>query len=193
MDGVDKGRRIVALLAILALVVVVAILSFSDRTAKPMQLNGDMLGQDNTETSVEYSQRASESLENAAVGEEAYSLVTFTQPLSPSEASNLLEGVGRVNAMVMLSAPAMDLPEPIAGETREDVFNRQIKLVDAQLSGIGNVRAPGELNGVVVWDIPQKVRVLSESSLVYSVETLPPDAAWGSFGIRPVDTSGTNF
>lgn len=28
MDGVDKGRRIVALLAILALVVVVAILSF---------------------------------------------------------------------------------------------------------------------------------------------------------------------
>ncbi|ALC06316.1 hypothetical protein CDES_09655 [Corynebacterium deserti GIMN1.010] len=193
MDGFDKGRRIVALLAILTLLTVVAVLSFSDRTAKPMQLNGDVLGQDSSETSAEYLQRASESVANAEDGEQAYSLVTFTQPLSPSEASNLLEGIGRVNAMVMLSAPAMDLPEPIAGETREDVFNRQIKLVDAQLSGIGDVHAPGELNGVVVWDIPQKVRVLSESSLVYSVETLPPDAAWGSFGIRPVDTSGTNF
>lgn len=193
MDGFDKGRRIVALLAILTLLTVVAVLSFSDRTAKPMQLNGDVLGQDSSETSAEYLQRASESVANAEDGEQAYSLVTFTQPLSPSEASNLLEGIGRVNAMVMLSAPAMDLPEPIAGETREDVFNRQIKLVDAQLSGIGDVHAPGELNGVVVWDIPQKVRVLSESSLVYSVETLPPDAAWGSFGIRPVDTSGTSF
>ncbi|ALP50578.1 hypothetical protein P9K31_04835 [Corynebacterium glutamicum] len=187
MDGVDKGRRIIALLAILALVVVVAILSFSDRTAKPMQLNGDMLGQDNTETSVEYLQRASESLADATDGEEAYSLVTFAQPLSPAEAGELLDGIGRVSAMVMLSAPAMDLPEPIAGETREDVFNRQIALVDAQLSGIGNVRAPGELNGVVVWDIPENVRPLAESPLVYSIETLPPDAAWGSFGVRPVD------
>ncbi|BAU96471.1 hypothetical protein N24_2209 [Corynebacterium suranareeae] len=193
MDGFDKGRRIVALFAILALIIVVAVLSFSDRTAKPMQLNGDMLGQDSSETSAEYLQRASDSLDRAEDGEKAYSLVTFAQSLPTAEASDLLEGIGRVNAMIMLSAPAMDLPEPIAGETRKDVFDRQIMLVDAQLSGIGNVRAPRELNGVVVWDTPEKVRPLAESPLVYSIETLPPDAAWGSFGIRPVDTSGTSF
>lgn len=187
MDGVDKGRRIIASLAILALVVVVAVLSFSDRTAKPMQINGDMLGQDSSETAAEYAQRAAASVAEAPDGEHAYSLVSFAQLLSPADAAELLEGIDRVNAMIMLSAPAMDLPEPIAGETREDVFNRQIMLVDAQLSGIGNVRAPAELNGVVVWETPEKVRHLAENPLVFSVETLPPDAAWGGFGVRPVD------
>ena len=187
MDGLDKGRRIVAALALLALVAVVVALSFSDRTAKPMAINGDTLGPDSTESSVEYQERAAVTFAEAPLGETAYSLITFTQPLGSEDAASLLQGVKRVNAMIMLSAPAMDIPEPIAGETRADVFKRQISLVDASLAGIGDVRAPTELNGVVVWEAPENLEKIAENPLVFSVETLPPDAAWGSFGVRPVN------
>lgn len=191
MDGFDRGRRIAAVLALLGLVIVVALLSFSDRTAKPMAINGDMLGQETSESIDAYAARAATSLTAAPSGRDAYALVSFKRPLDAGSAAEVVADVGRVNAMVMLSAPAMPLPEPIAGETRADVFQRQITLVDAQLAGIGNVRAPQELNGVVVWDTPEVLQQLAANQEVFSVEVLPPDAAWGAFGVRPVNVDGT--
>ncbi|MFP7364484.1 hypothetical protein SFC07_01685 [Corynebacterium callunae] len=191
MDSFDRGRRALALLAIVALIALVVALSFSDRTAKPMAINGDMLGQETSESIDAYAARAGTSLAEAPAGEKAYALVSFARPLNAEAAAAVLDGIGRVNAMVMLSAPAMALPEPIAGESRADVFQRQITLVDAQLAGIGNVRAPQELNGVVVWDTPEAVKKIAENPEVFSVEILPPDAAWGAFGVRPVNVDGT--
>lgn len=185
----DKGRKIVAVISIIGLIAVIIALSFSDRVAKPMPINGDVLGQDNSESLEEYKARADASLEAAPAEKKAYALITFNQTLSASDASGLLSGIGRVSAMVMKSAAPMALPEPIAGEAREDVFNRQFDQVARGLSGIGNVEAPREMNGVVVWDEGYVLHSVARDTAVFAVEVLPPDAVWGNFGVRPVSVA----
>lgn len=188
--GFDRGRKVLAALAVLALVVTVIALSFSDRTAKPMAVNGDLLGQDSSESITEYRERSETSLRAAPAGEEAFALVTFDGPRSAVDAGELLAETRRVNAMVMLSAPAMGLPEPVAGEDRAAVFNRQFDQVERSLAGIGDVGLDRVLNGVVVRDTGEALRSLNREPEVFSVEVLPPDAAWGAFGIRPVYLDG---
>lgn len=188
--GFDRGRRIVAVVSILVLVGAVLILSFSDRTDRPMAINGDQLGQDSSEAVSEYRERAGISLEQAPTEEPAYALVTFTEALPATRAGDLLAEIRRVNAMIMLSAPAMALPEPVAGQSRAEVFERQFDQVERSLGGIGAVGLDRELNAVVVRDTGGALRTLAQSPEVFSVEVLPPDAAWGAFGIRPVYPDG---
>lgn len=182
----DRNRKTLALLAVVTLLVVIAALSFSDRTNKPMAINGDMLGQDTTETLEEYVVRADQTLSQAPVDEAAFALVTFSPPLSPGEAGAVLGGIARVNAMVLLSAAPMSLPEPVEGESREDVFNRQLNRVQRSLDGIGEVQAPTTINGVIVSDDGETLRALATAPAVLAIEVLPVDAGWGHFGVRPV-------
>lgn len=188
----DRNRKAVAVFAILGLVILIAALSFSDRTAKPMSINGDMLGQNTSETLSDYRSRAQESLEATADEEEVFALVTFAQPLGAAAAAQVLEATARVNAMVLLSAAPMGLPEPVVDETREDVFNRQLDRVQRSLDGIGEVQAPREINGVLVRDTGAQLRILDADPEVLTVETLPADAGWGHFGVRPVDALGSD-
>lgn len=184
--SVDSWRKVIAAVSLLGLVAVVFALSQSDRTSKPMNINGDMLGQDVSETREDYLVRAAESLAAAPAGQEAFGLITFTEPATPAEASVALQDLRRVNAMVMLSAAPMGIPEPVAGETRAEVFNREIDRVDHSLAGIGEITAPREINAVVAWDSGEAFRRVSGAESVLAVEVLPADASWGRFGVRPV-------
>lgn len=182
----DKNRKALAIFAILGLVILIAALSFSDRTNKPMNINGDMLGQDSSETLQDYQVRAEESLTLTAADEDVFALVTFTQPLEAAAAAQTLAGIERVNAMVLLSAAPMGLPEPVEGESRENVFKRQLERVQRSLAGIGDIPAPTEINGVIVRDSGEQLRELISDEDILVIETLPADAGWGHFGVRPV-------
>lgn len=184
---VDHWRKIIAAVCGVALIAVVLALSQSDRTAQPMSLNGDTLGQDSGEELPHYVARAEDSLAAAPEDDNAFGMVTFETPLAPGAAAAVLAELERVNAMVMLSASAISIPEPVAGETREDVFSRQLDRIDHGLSGIGNITAPREINGVVAWDDGEAFRFVAEHPDVLAVEVLPPDASWGRIGVRPVD------
>lgn len=184
----DRNRKILAAFAVAVLIIVIAALSFSDRTSKPMAINGDMLGQDSAESLSGYVARAGESLVAAPADENAFALVTFTEPQTPADAGGVLTDVTRVNALVLLSAAPMPLPEPVDGETRADVFNRQLEMVQRSLDGIGDVQAPTRINGVIVWDDGDTLRELAADAAVLAVQALPADAGWGHFGVRPVFT-----
>ena len=185
---IDRTRKILAVVALLLLVGVIAALSFSDRTAKPMAINGDVVGRDSGEPLDDYIARAEASLEEAPAGENAFALVTFTTALGSADASAVLEDIGRVNAMILLSAAPISLPEPVAGETREDVFDRHLDRLQRSVEGIGEISTPREINSVLVWDDGEALRDLSTDPAVLAVEVLPPDAGWGHFGVRPVFT-----
>lgn len=185
---IDRTRKIIAVAALLLLLGVIIALSFSDRTAKPMAINGDVLGRDSGEPLEDYIARAEDSLEAAPSDENAFAMVTFPTALGPADASATLEDIGRVNAMILLSAAPISLPEPVAGETREDVFNRHLDRLQRSFEGIGEISAPREINSVLVWDDGAALRDLSTDPAVMSVEVLPPDAGWGHFGVRPVFT-----
>ena len=64
------------------------------------------------------------------------------------------------------------LPEPVAGATREDVFRRWAG--DAPIAGL-----------IVYTGGSAKEKIRSDQR-VMCVESLPTDAAWGKFGIKPV-------
>lgn len=189
----DKNRKALALFALLALVILVAALSFSDRTNKPMNINGDMLGQDTSETLSDYVSRADDTLASTSPEEDVFALVTFSEALGAADAAEVVEGIERVNALVMRSAAPMGLPEPVDGETREDVFNRQLKQVQRSLDGIGGIQAPDTINGVIVRDSGKQLRTLAEDPEVLVIETLPADAGWGHFGVRPVTVDGSGL
>ena len=43
-----------------------------------------------------------------------------------------------------------------------------------------------------MWDTGDALRQIADNERVWSVEALPPDAVWGAFAIRPVNTLGVN-
>lgn len=178
-------RRIVAILAVVALGGALVLAFLDDATHKPVAPQGDMLGTESGESFSAYVARADASL--AAADGPAYALVTFAQPVEPARAAEVLEQVGRVNAMIVASASPFPLPEPIAGETREDVFQRELDRIAYSLAGIGDVPVPERIDAVVVRDGGDVLRAVAARPEVVTVEVLPPDAAWGRFGVRPVD------
>lgn len=159
-----ETRVVVAGLSTAALIALVLALGQSDRVSKPMNINGDSLGMDN-ETPEDYQARARISLEEA--DEPSFALITFTEPLNAGEASILLKPLPRVNARLTETA-AIPLPEPIKGKSRADV--------------LGNEPIPG----VIVYASGDLLRTVAKDKRVFAIEVLPPDAAWGRFGIRPV-------
>ncbi len=182
----DTVRKVLAGVAVLFLIGLVVVLSFDDRTSRPMPPNGDMLGMEPEQSFGEYRVHAESSLAAAPAGEGAFALVTFTGQLDPGEAAEVVEPVGRVNAMLISLAAPFPLPEPVAGETRADVFDRELGRIGHSLSGVGNVPAPEGLDAVIVWEEGDTLRSLAGQERVAAVEVLPPDAAWGRFGVRPV-------
>ncbi|MDO4685112.1 MAG: hypothetical protein Q4A92_01070 [Corynebacterium sp.] len=159
-----ETRVVVAGLSTAALVALVLALGQSDRVSRPTNINGDSLGMD-SETPENYQARARITLEEA--NEPAFAMITFTEALNPGEAGVLLEPIPRVNARLTDTA-IVPLPEPVKGKTRADV--------------LGNEPIPG----VIVYAPGDVLRKVAKDSRVFAIEVLPPDAAWGRFGIRPV-------
>lgn len=191
-DSVDRGRLILAVVAVFVLLALLVVASRDDATSSPPAINGDMLGQDG-ESFGEYVQRARSTVDAAPEEENAFALVTFAEPLTAGQAAEVTGGLGRVNAMIVGISPPMALPEPIAGENREDVYIRQFELVAHSLRGIGDLPVPYQLTSVIAWDDPVAFRSVASDPRVTAVEMLPPDARWGDFGVRPVEVPGMNM
>ena len=156
---------------------------FGDRSVTAVQ--GDQLGPESEETRADYLDRAAASL--AEADDAAYALVSFAYPLPPAEAAAAVDGVARVDAMIVGSASAVPLPEPTAGRTRADVFFAEFERINAGLlQGNGGVSVPETLTAVVVHDSGDVLRDIAGRRGVAAVEVAPADAAWGSFGIRPL-------
>ncbi|MHA2789338.1 hypothetical protein ACXZ66_09360 [Corynebacterium sp. S7] len=187
MSTFNRGRVALAVVCVIAFFGLVFYLGA--RTPAPQPINGDHLGQNTGESFVEYQQRADASIEalDPVSTESSFALVTFTQSLTPEEAASQLGSVDRVSALTIGVAAARPLPEPIAGEGRADVFQRDLDRIAYSLSGIGDVPVPEAIDAVVVWDDPATLSTLRDESHVATVEALPPDAAWGLFGIQPVN------
>ncbi|RSZ62763.1 hypothetical protein EAH68_09235 [Corynebacterium hylobatis] len=183
-------QRILAIFAVVALAGVLIFAFFDDATHKPVAPQGDMLGMDSGESFGDYAARAEASLIDAPADQHAFVLLTFAQPLAPAEAADVLEPLGRVNAMIIALAAPFDLPEPIAGETREDVLQRQLDRIAHSLSGVGNVPVPEGIDAVVAYDTGDALREVAADPAIITAEVLPPDAAWGRFGVRPVSVPG---
>lgn len=180
-------RRSLATLAVVGLLGALTIAYFDDATHKPVAPQGDMLGTESGESFAAYSERADLSLLDAPADQPSYALVTFAEPLTPEEAATALRGVRRVNAMIVQFAAPFSLPEPVAGEDRADVFGRELDRIGASLQGVSSVPVPERLDAVVVRDTGEGLRMLSEVADIATIEVLPPDAAWGRFGVRPVE------
>ncbi|MDO5511241.1 hypothetical protein [Corynebacterium sp.] len=177
-------RRSLAALAIVGLLGVLVIAFFDDATHKPVAPQGDMLGTELDESFQAYSERAETSLLDAPEDQPVYALVTFTTGLSPAASGEVLENVHRVNAMIVAMAAPFPLPEPIAGEDRGDVFQRELDRIGDSLQG---VPSPELIDAAVIRDNGDVLRSLSEHEEVATIEVLPADAAWGRFGVRPVE------
>lgn len=192
--GRASRRRLVTVS--LAVVIVIGLLVYALADALHWQpttgRNGDMLGQDGEETFAEYEQRAEASLQAAPAEEESYALLTFARPLTAAEAGVETAELQRVNAMIVGMAAPYALPEPVEGATRADVYAHQFAMIGRGLSGIGNVPVPYQLTAVVALDDGEALRQAASQPRVATVEVLPPDAAWGSFGVRPVEVPGVD-
>lgn len=176
MDRVDKTRYVVALAAVLAIIGLIMIMSQSDRTSKPMAINGDQLGMDASESVDDYLDRASASIADASAP--AYALVTFERSLSPAAAGAVLDQatLDRVGAALTERYLPIALPEPTRGRGRADVLEQQLR----------NNGEKSAIEAVVVRDDGDTLRSLAQAEGIFAVEALPADAAWGRFGIRPV-------
>lgn len=169
-------RKFAAPVAVLAALAVALVLTagiwwLGTRPGFEPAPQGDQLGPDAGESAEEYAQRALISMRNADDNDPVFALVTFSQPVSAEEAADLLAPIRRVNAVV----PLESYPIPVGEGDRAHNFA---------------VATSDDLTGVVVWDTGAVLRALAEHERVWSVETLPPDAVWGAFGIRPVHTLG---
>ena len=169
----------VALLTVAALGVI-GYAAFDDATSQPMAVAGDQLGPDPDESFSRYRERAAASLDGAVEGENAFGLVTFARPLSAEEAAEALEGIKRVNTLILGQAAPIAIPEPVEGASRADVIRRKFAHLSRSL-GV----APDAVSAVTAWDDAAAFRQLARDPEVAAVEVLPPDARWGNFGVRP--------
>lgn len=186
-----RGRLLLVSLAVVtALGLVVYALVEALAWAPAAARNGDMLGQDSGESYVQYQQRAAESLAQAPAEEDVYALITFARPLDADEAGAETGHLERVNAMIVGLAAPYPLPEPTGQATRADVYADQFEMIARELSGIGDVPVPYQLTAVIAHDDGESLRRTAQRGSVAAVETLPADAAWGWFGVSPVEVPG---
>lgn len=192
----------VAELAGLVLVGMLVFAFFDHSNAQPQHLNGDTLGQEQGESYDDYHQRAADTLAKASGDQSSYALVTFSKALDPQQAAEATANIGRVDAMLIGVSRPFELPEPVKGETRKDVYQRELDTVGDYVREVNaqnklpedaakdDNAAPNKLTEVIVYDTGDNLRSAAKNPNVADVEVLPPDAAWGSFGVRPVTAPG---
>lgn len=178
----DRTRALIggAVWAAIALVIILLAGTVFDSTEPPPP-NGDQLGQNPHETYAAYLDRVADTLAAAPVDEAAWALITFDPQLDPRRAAQVAEPAPRVSAVIAAPGLAAVIAEPTGTETRGDVFEREL----------GGLVAPGgKLAGLVAHATGDELRQIAGNREVAAVEALPPDAAWGRFGVRPVEPEG---
>lgn len=150
-------------------------------------VQGDMLGPQPGEEMSEYVARAETSLQNAGA-QSAYALVTFDAPCDPAAAARRVSIAARVDALLLVDAPAHPIPEPAGSEDRADVFAREAQRAANRAQAKGVALNPTAIGAVVVYAPGDDLRAIAETAGVRAVEALPSDAVWGMFGITGVRT-----
>ena len=142
-------------------------------------VQGDMLGPQPGEEMNEYAARAETSLQNAGA-QSAYALVTFDAPCDPAAAARRVSIAARVDALLLVDAPAHPIPA--------DVFAREAQRAANRAQAKGVALNPTAIGAVVVYAPGDDLRAIAETAGVRAVEALPSDAVWGMFGITGVRT-----
>lgn len=182
-----------SVVCLVCLVVTVVALAGSERMSRPQAVNGDVLGPDNSETVDDYLARAAESVqggqdgqEGADSGEPRWALVTPLTPAGPDELAEIFSGMSGLRVSTLLAGESRwQIPEPADGHRRADVFTASREQVAAN-AGVGPGDPSLDVLGVLVHGTPEELRELDGRPGVLAVEALPPDAAYGRFGSRPV-------
>lgn len=179
-----------SVVCLVCLAVTVIALASSERMSRPQAINGDVLGPDNSETVDEYLTRAAESVQDAEPTEPAdaarWALMSPADPADPDELAEIFSGMSALRVSTLLSAESRwEIPEPADGHRRADVFAATREQVAAS-AGVGLDDPSLDVLGVLVHGTPAELRELSGRPGVLAVEALPPDAAYGRFGLRPV-------
>lgn len=182
-----------SVVCLVGLVVTVVALAGSDRMSRPQAVNGDMLGPDNSETVDEYLVRAAASVQEAQETQDAqdadaprWALVTPVTPAGPGELAEIFSGMPDLRVSTLMAGESRwQVPEPADGHRREDVFEASREQV-ASSAGVGLDDPSLDVLGVLVHATPADLRTLADRPGVLAVEALPPDAAYGRFGLRPV-------
>ena len=146
---------------------------------------GDHLGMEHGESWDDYRARAGASLGGVPGGTPVFALVTFDRPAGFADAAAVLDGVGRVDAVVFPGMAARAVPEPVAGEGRAGVFAREARQAGRAAGVAGADYTPDAMSAAVVHDTGDTLRSVAGRAGVGAVETLPADAVWGAFGIAP--------
>lgn len=166
-----RRRRAAAIGIFVFMLLLIIFLAGACGPGPTQTLQGDQLGPEPEESAQQYQTRAATSVDDAR--NDTYALVTFDGAVDADTAAQAVEGAQRVSSVITQEAfLPVEIPEPIEGETRADVFNRAI--------------GDEELNSVIIYEDGDTLEEISQREGVFAVEAAPDDAAWGSFGIRPV-------
>lgn len=196
-EGVSPVAAVIAIICVLGLAVALVMMSRSDRVSAPMNVNGDGVGIESGESIGDYAARAAGTLQSpppladgSGAGADArhWALVSFDPPAGAAEAAAAVDGIDglRVGTMYVGQIVSRSLPEPVAGGTRADVFERE--LGDLRRSAGPIVQGVGEagMTGLLVRGTLEQLRMIEGRPGVAAVEALAADAAIGRFGVRPL-------
>lgn len=196
-EGISPVAAVIAIVCVLGLAVALVMMSGSDRVNAPMNVNGDVVGAESGEPLEDYAARAAESLRTPpplADGSEAsdsdrhWALVSFDPPADAETAAAAVGGIDglRVGTMYVGQIVSRSLPEPIAGETRADVFERELELLRRSAGPVVQGTEGAGLTGLLVRGTLEQLRSIEGRPGVAAVEALAADAAIGRFGVRPL-------
>lgn len=180
-----RRRRIAAGVMAVMLVLFILLCFGLFGTKSTVALQGDQLGPDN-ESREEYVARAADAL--AAADEPTYALVSFDDSLNSQQVAALAEPAPRMSAIILGMAAPLAVPEPTAGADRAGVIDTEIKRLRDSYAGVGQANVPSKVDAVIVWADGDSLREIAGNELVAAVEPAPADAAWGSFGVRPLNS-----
>ena len=166
-----RRRRAAAIGIFVFMLLFIILLAGACGPGPTQTLQGDQLGPEPEESAQQYQTRAATSVADAR--NDTYALVTFDGAVDAGTAAQAVDGAQRVSSVITQEAfLPVEIPEPIEGETRVDVINRAV--------------GDEELNSVIIYEDGDMLEEISQRDAVFAVQAAPDDAAWGSFGIRPV-------
>ena len=163
-----------------ALLVGIMVMAQSDRTSKPMNINGDQLGPFYMSDQA-YEEHSRKLLDEAEGDEPRWALVSPAKAMAPKDFAKVFDipHAERVRVSTLLIGPVVQrpIPEPAAGLRREDVFTIATEGLEGEDIAI---------NGALVYAAPAELKAIAENPKVMAVEPAPVDAAYGRMGIRAV-------
>ncbi|MFD5867658.1 hypothetical protein ACFWGD_03450 [Corynebacterium sp. NPDC060344] len=196
-EGVSPIAAVIAIVCVLGLAVALMMMAGSDRTSAPMNVNGDFVGMDSGEDVAAYAARAAGTLADppaqadgmaSGPGDAHWALVSFDPPAEPAAAAAAVDGLDglRAGTMYVGQIVSRSLPEPVAGQTRADVIERELDLLRRSAGPVVRGTGDANLTGLLVRGTLDQLRTIAGRPGVAAVEALAADAVIGRFGVRPL-------